>query len=166
MGVVDDVLRVANMGPSALARLLKRYELTLTLVADGKPIPGTFWGEPEAGIVGCNVYARQDTPVHSILHESGHLICASGERRESIVTDAGSDDLEEAAVCYLQILLADSLQGVGRRRLMRDMDDWGYSFRLGSTLAWFAEDAADALSWLQGHSIVAANGELSWMARR
>ena len=40
-------------------------------------------------------------------------------------------------MCYLQILLADALHGVGRERLMQDMDEWGYSFRLGSTRAWF-----------------------------
>ena len=31
---------------------------------------------------------------------------------------------------------------------MRDMDDWGYSFRLGSTEAWFEADAEDARAWL------------------
>jgi hypothetical protein len=51
-------------------------------------------------------------------------------------------------VCYLQIVLADRLPGVGRQRLMRDMDTWGYSFRLGSTARWFAEDAGDAKHWL------------------
>ena len=52
--------------------------------------------------------------------------------------NAGGDDLEESAVCFLQVILADFLDGVGRDRLMRDMDAWGYSFRLGSTAAWSA----------------------------
>ena len=51
------------------------------------------------------------------------------------------------------------LPGVGRRRLMRDMDDWGYSFRLGSTAAWFADDAADAARWLRDHGLVSASGD-------
>ena len=40
----------------------------------GEPIPGSFWGDEEAGIIGNTVYARDDTPVHSLLHEAGHLI--------------------------------------------------------------------------------------------
>ena len=31
---------------------------------------------------------------------------------------------------------------------MADMDAWGYSFRLGSTRAWFERDAEDARAWL------------------
>ena len=51
-------------------------------------------------------------------------------------------------MCYLQVLLAGELADVGRERLMGDMDAWGYSFRLGSTRAWFEGDAADARHWL------------------
>jgi hypothetical protein len=29
------------------------------------------------------------------------------------------------------------------------MDTWGYSFRLGSTRAWFEQDAAEALAFLK-----------------
>jgi hypothetical protein len=32
---------------------------------------------------------------------------------------------------------------------MADMDAWGYSFRLGSTRAWFEADAEDAREFLQ-----------------
>ena len=71
-------------------------------------------------------------------------------------SDAGGDDLEESSVCYLQILLADRLPGVGRSRLMQDMDAWGYSFRLGSTQAWFESDAEDARVWLIDHGLVTA----------
>ena len=31
---------------------------------------------------------------------------------------------------------------------MHDMDAWGYTFRLGSTRAWFEQDADDARQWL------------------
>ena len=115
---------------------------------DGQPITGSYWGDDEAGIVEQRVYARRDTPLHSLLHEACHTICMSAERRASLDRDAGGDDLEEAAVCYLQVLLADEIPGIGRERLMRDMDTWGYSFRLGSTARWFADDAEDARNWL------------------
>ncbi|HVS77493.1 MAG TPA: hypothetical protein VHE11_11200, partial [Steroidobacteraceae bacterium] len=88
----------------ALAALLERYGLTLALVAPDEVIPGSYWGECEAGLKGDRLYARLDTPVHSVLHEAGHYICMTPERRAGLDRDAGGDDLEEAAVCYLQVL--------------------------------------------------------------
>jgi len=61
-------------------------------------------------------------------------------------------------VCYLQILLAERLPGVGRERLMMDMDAWGYSFRLGSTRAWFERDAEEAREWLLEEGIIDGEG--------
>ena len=104
------------------------------------------------------VYVRRDTPVHSLLHETCHVICMDENRRAGLERDAGGNDIEEAAVCYLQILLADHLPGVGRDRLMQDMDAWGYSFRLGSSRAWFESDAADARAWLLEHGLLSATG--------
>ena len=78
------------------------------------------------------------------------------DRRGGLYTDAGGDDIEESAVCYLQILLADRLPVVGRARLMRDMDAWGYSFRLGSTASWFETDADDARAWLRSRGLLQA----------
>jgi hypothetical protein len=46
------------------------------------------------------------------------------------------------------------LPGVGRIRLMTDMDAWGYSFRLGSTRAWFEQDAGEALKFLEERGLV------------
>lgn len=149
-----DVLCVADVRRDVLEALLKRYELELTVGNDVAPITGSFWGDPEAGIVGRTVYVRCDTPVHSLLHETGHIICMSESRRSMLNRDAGGDDLEEAAVCYLQIILADELKGVGRARLMRDMDAWGYSFRAGNTLDWFHSDAEDAVEFLLNHQLV------------
>ncbi|HSG59696.1 MAG TPA: hypothetical protein VLA06_09210 [Woeseiaceae bacterium] len=126
--------------------------------ADGRPITGSYWGDEEAGIVGRRVFARRDTPLHSVLHEACHTICMSADRRADLDRDAGGDDLEEAAVCYLQVLLADEIPGVGRERLMRDMDAWGYSFRLGSTARWFAKDAEDARNWLIDMRLVGHEG--------
>jgi hypothetical protein len=36
---------------------------------------------------------------------------------------------------------------------MADMDAWGYSFRLGSTRAWFEHDADDARVFLQARGL-------------
>ncbi|HEX7342187.1 MAG TPA: hypothetical protein VF269_07920 [Rhodanobacteraceae bacterium] len=148
------VLRLADIDPAQVATLLARHHLTLEPVADGAPIPGSYWGEPEAGIIGNHVYARADTPVHSLLHEAGHLIVLDPEYRATIHTDATDSVEEEDAVCYLQILLADQLPGVGSARLMADMDAWGYSFRLGSTRAWFEQDATNARDWLGRHHLL------------
>ncbi len=163
--VPTGVLRVADTGPQALAVLLERYGLRLTVHPDGVPIPGSYWGAPEAGVIGTCVHVRGDTPVHSVLHESSHVVCMTPERRAELHTDAGGDDLEESAVCLLQVLLADELDGVGAARLMNDMDTWGYSFRLGSTQAWFERDAADARQWLAAHGLTDAAGRPAFRLR-
>jgi hypothetical protein len=152
------VQRVGDVAPEALDRLLAHFGLELSILAAGAAIPGSYWGEPEAGIRGHSVLVRPDTPVHSLLHETAHLVCMDERRRNGADTDAGGDDLEEAAVCYLQLLLADELPGVGRDRLMRDMDTWGYSFRLGNTAAWFCRDAEDARAWLARHGLLTSGG--------
>ena len=147
------VLRMADIGFDAPAALLGRFGLHLQRVAAGEPIPGSFWGEEEAGIIGTTVYARDDTPAHSLLHEACHLIVMPPDRRLDVHTDATDSIEEEDATCYLQIVLADELPGVGRERLMRDMDAWGYSFRLGSTRAWFEHDAENAREFLKARGL-------------
>lgn len=149
-----DVLRLAEIGLEAPARLLAEFGLELVPVPDGQPIPGSYWGENEAGLIGSTVYARADTPVHSLLHEACHLIVMPPERRARVHTDATDSVAEEDAACCLQILLADRLPGVGRDRLMADMDAWGYSFRLGSARAWFENDAEDARAFLAARALV------------
>ncbi len=144
------VLRIADIGFDGPAELLARHGLSLVRVADGEAIPGSYWGEDEAGLIGATVYARADTPVHSLLHEACHLLVMPAGRRDQVHTDATDSVAEEDAACYLQILLADELPGVGRARLMADMDAWGYTFRLGSARAWFEQDAEDAASFLRG----------------
>ncbi len=128
--------------------LLAAHDLRLHRVDAAAPIPGSYWGEPEAGIIGSDVYVRDDTPVHSMLHEACHLIVLPPERRALVHTDATDSVPEEDATCYLQIVLAGQLPGVGSDRLMLDMDAWGYTYRLGSTRAWFEQDAEDAKAWL------------------
>lgn len=149
----------------ALALLLDRFDLELTLTAPGEVIPGSYWGESEAGLKGNRLYARLDTPVHSVLHEASHFICMTPERRTGLDRDAGGDDAEESAVCYLQVLLAGELHGVGRERLFADMDAWGYSFRLGSTRAWFEQDAHDAREWLLKRGILDDAGAVTGVVR-
>jgi hypothetical protein len=154
--VIATVLTLAEVGFDAARALHARHALELVQVDDGAPIPGSYWGECEAGVIAHTVYARSDTPVHSLLHEASHLIVAAPERRASIHTDASDSQHEEDAACYLQIVLADALDGVGRDRLMRDMDAWGYTFRLGSARAWFEHDADDARAWLLQRSLLSA----------
>ena len=159
------VLLLCGIDRVPLALLLDRYSIDLALVSPGDEIPGSFWGDSEAGLKGERLYARLDTPVHSILHEAAHAICMSPERRSGLDTDAGGDDLEESAVCYLQVLLAGELPSVGRARMLADMDTWGYSFRLGTTRAWFERDAEDARAWLERHGVTDAGGRLTGQVR-
>lgn len=150
------------MDGDSLAALLARYGLELAWVDDGAAIPGSYWGAPEAGLRASTVYARRDTPVHSLLHESCHAVCMDDARRRVLDTDAGGDAAEENAVCYLQIVLARELPEVGCARLMDDMDRWGYSFRLGSARAWFERDAEDARRWLVERGLLDGRGRPVW----
>jgi hypothetical protein len=148
------MLYCENTVAEALRALFLDYGLTVEYLPASANIPGSHWGEPEAGLIHNTLYVRPDTPVHSALHEGCHYLCMSPERRAGLHTDAGGDDTEESAVCYLQLLLADLLPGVGRHRLAQDMDAWGYSFRLGNTQAWFEHDAEDARDWLLSAGLI------------
>ena len=150
------VLTLADIGFEAPRALLAGHGLRLLEVADGADIPGSYWGNPEAGLIGHDVYARGDTPVHSLLHEAAHLLVMPAEKRAGIHTDASDCQQEEDATCALQIILADALPGVGRERLMADMDAWGYTFRLGSARSWFEHDAEDARAWLMQRGLLEA----------
>lgn len=151
-----NILTLADIDVDRVASLLARYGLALEHVANGESIPGSYWGECEAGIIGTTVYARSDTPVHSLLHEACHLIVLTPERRTGVHTDATDSIEEEDAVCVLQVLLGDTLAGVGRDRVFADMDAWGYTFRLGSARAYVEHDAESAWDWLHAHGLVDA----------
>lgn len=160
-----EVITCSAVAISDLDSLLNRYGLHLNWVADGATIPGTYWGDCEAGLVGNQLLARSDTPVHSVLHETCHYICMAPERRLRLHTDAGGDFDEENGVCYLQVVLADELADMGRARMFDDMDTWGYSFRLGSSKAWFERDAEDAFAWLLRYQLINTSGKPTWRLR-
>ena len=143
-----DVLRLVETGFEPLESLLTPFGLEVCRVPDGQAIPGSHWGEEEAGLIKHSLYVRCDTPVHSALHEACHWLLMSEQRRQQLHTDAKGTAVEENAVCYLQIVLSDRIPGMGRERMFSDMDRWGYSFRLGSARAWFNEDAEDAINFL------------------
>ncbi|MDH5230414.1 MAG: hypothetical protein OEY38_10160 [Gammaproteobacteria bacterium] len=149
----------------ALEKILTPYQMQLELVANEQAIPGSFWGESEAGLIADRLYVRNDTPVHSALHEACHYICMDQSRRNLLHTNAAGDYDEENAVCLLQILLADQSPLIGAARLMQDMDAWGYSFRLGNTQAWFEADAEDAWQWAIDHGLLDSNKQLTWHLR-
>lgn len=161
----DNVLNCTLERQHQLQQLLQPYGIEIQSVADDSPIPGSFFGEREAGLVGNQMLLRHDTPVHSALHEAGHYICMDAHRRLALDTDAQGDYEEENAVCYLQILLSDFLPDVGRDRMMQDMDSWGYTFRLGSAKAWFEQDADEVLDWLKAHQIIDPHGHPTWQLR-
>lgn len=153
------VLTCGELPTGALADLLAGFGIGVETVTAGAPIPGSWFGDPEAGIRGRTLFVRADTPVHSALHEACHLVLATIEGRGPIDADAGGGYDEEDAVCYLQILLAGRLPGFGRERALADMDAWGYSFRLGSAAAWFERDAGDARAFLAARGLVDEAGE-------
>ncbi len=136
--------RVTSLGdiePAAIERLLTAFGLSLAGVAPGASIPGSYWGDSEAGLVGDRLFARADTPVHSLLHELGHYVCMDptaarcarhrcGRRRRR-----GSGRVLPAGVARRRACEASAASAASR-----DMDTWGYSFREGSARAWLAGD--------------------------
>ena len=139
----------SDLPAGALPDLLMPLGLELHAVADAAAIPGSYWGEPEAGLIGNGLYLRGDTPVHSALHEACHWLLADAPRRAALHTNAGGSDTEENAVCYLQCLFAERLADYSKAHCFADMDAWGYSFILGSAAAWFERDSDDAQALLK-----------------
>ena len=160
------VLLCSDINIEGLEHLVTRYGMEVTRVADHAHIPGSFWHPPEAGLVGNVLYIRDDTPVHSALHEACHFICMDHQRREDLDTNAGGDYEEENAVCYLQVLLANELADMGTQRMFSDMDAWGYSFRLGSSHDWFEHDAEDAVEWLRRYDLIDDDHQPMFNVRR
>jgi hypothetical protein len=152
------VVLLADLDRAEVEALVAAYGARLVEIPAGEAIPGSYWGETEAGLVGDAVHVRGDTPAHSLLHELCHYICMDSARRAALATDAGGSDDEECGVCYLQVLLAERLTGFGAARCLADMDAWGYSFREGSARAWFDGDGAHARAWLAAHALIDGRG--------
>jgi hypothetical protein len=162
----DDVLRLMEADIYSLSSLLSAYGLSLEFVEKNNDIPGSFWGDEEAGLIANKLLVREDTPVHSVQHEACHYVCMDQSRRQGLDTNAGGDYDEENAVCYLQILLADHLSGFSSQRMFKDMDRWGYTFRLGSAQTWFEKDAEDALAWLEQNALLDTTQKPNWNLRK
>jgi hypothetical protein len=160
------VVLLRDLDPAEIESLLGAYGARLERVAAGATIPGSYWGDSEAGLVDDVVYVRADTPAHSFLHELCHFICMDDVRRAALATDAGGTDDEECGVCYLQVLLAGRLAGFGVERCLRDMDAWGYTFREGSARAWLEGDGLHARDWLVEHALIDASGAPTFARRR
>ncbi len=156
---------LADLDAAEVQALLADYGVHLVRVEPQAPIPGSYWGDPEAGLVGNRLYARADTPVHSVLHELAHFVCMDHERRTRLSTDAGGNDDEECAVCYLQVLLAERFGEFDSAKCFDDMDAWGYSFREGSSRAWFYGDGRDARGWLLAHGLIDARDRPTFRRR-
>ncbi|MBP7891691.1 MAG: hypothetical protein KAZ58_02175 [Arenimonas sp.] len=152
------VVRLRDIAIEQARQLLGLFDLELVLVAENEAIPGSYWGECEAGLIGSCVHVRADTPVHSLLHEACHLMVLPTDKRAAVHTDATDSILEEDATCYLQLALADRLTGFGFERACADMDAWGYSFRLGSARVWFEQDADDARTFLHARGLLPLPG--------
>jgi hypothetical protein len=162
---IFSVTVLADLDDARVASLVRAYRARLRSVPAGAAIPGSYWGAPEAGLVADRLYARADTPAHSLLHELSHFVCMTAARRACLTTDAGGDTDEECAVCYLQVLLADQLSELGRDKVLTDMDAWGYSFREGSAARWFAGDGRAARAWLLEHGLIDQAEQPTWRLR-
>ena len=160
------VLLCREIKPEHLDDLLKQFGLEVKRMPIDVELPGSFWKAPEAGLIGDTLYISDDTPVHSALHESCHYICMDQQRRDNLHTDAGGTAIEETATCYLQTILADFIPEMERARSFSDMDEWGYSFRLGSSQAWFEQDAEEALAWLQKYKLIDSDQQPSFLLRQ
>ena len=154
-----------NIKPNTIQALLSRYGMQINCIKSKEDIPHSFWRAPEAGRIKNDLYIRGDTPIHSILHEACHYVCMPNKQRAQTKIDAKGSTMEENATCFLQLLLADHIEGYSRSKLMCDMDEWGYSFRLGSAKAWFTEDAEDAQQWLVHESIIHNDNQPTWKLR-
>lgn len=163
--IKPDNLLCGELPADRLQQLLKPYNIIVHYLDNDAELTGSFWGDPEAGLLDNQLYVKPVTPLQSALHEACHYICMDQQRRDKLNTDAGGGYDEENGVCYLQILLADLIPECGKQRMMQDMDAWGYSFRLGSAQAWFEQDAEDARQWLEQHQLIDQQQQLTWQLR-
>lgn len=159
------MVRLQDLKITEIQAVLDLYGLQLNSLSMDIDIPYSYWGAPEAGRKSNQLFTRDDTPLHSLLHETCHFVCMPQNQRNSDDPDAAGSTAEENATCYLQLLLSDHVARYSRTQQMNDMDEWGYSFRLGSAYAWFQSDAEDAKDWLVLHRIIDLNNNITWKLR-
>jgi|TARA_B110000977_G_scaffold78491_1_gene105621 hypothetical protein len=159
------MLLYSQLENDVLKPILTAYSMRIVEVTDNQTIPYSFWGDREAGRLGNTLYARADTPLHSLLHELCHYICMPASERNKDLVDAAGSASEENACCFFQIILSAFIDNYNQSRLFEDMDSWGYSFRLGSAIRWYTEDAEDTREWLIEKNILLANNQPSWELR-
>ncbi|MDB2544126.1 hypothetical protein N9X63_03545 [Woeseiaceae bacterium] len=51
-----------------LNNLINKYHFKLKILADHETIPASFWGDPEAGLIGKTIFVKKITPLHSFFH--------------------------------------------------------------------------------------------------
>ena len=61
---------------------------------------------------------------------------------------------------------SDFIPEMKQHLMLSDMDEWGYSFRLGSAKNWFEKDAEDALAWLQRKNIINHKQEITFLLQQ
>ncbi|MEM1264239.1 MAG: hypothetical protein AAGH76_17705 [Pseudomonadota bacterium] len=135
---------VGDVETSVLSQWIEPFGLAIAVGPTNAAIPGSYWGAPEAGIIGTTLHVSRETPIHSLLHETSHVLMCDPALRATLRTDAGGTDPEEEAVCALQLALADALPRYSAADCLADMDAWGYSFRQGTAASWYREDAPSA----------------------
>ena len=100
-------MRVGDLDPAAVNGLLARFGLSVEWVEPGKPIRGSFWGEPEAGLIGRRVFVRPDTPVHSMLHETCHVakeVLEVANKEIAQIDDPDENDSTRDALSIINLL--------------------------------------------------------------
>ena len=69
------VTLIADLREAEIRDLLSAYGARLVMMPCGRDIPGSYWGDSEAGLIESDVFVRTDTPAHrKILEESGQPI--------------------------------------------------------------------------------------------
>ena len=96
-----------------LMALLGRYGLRVARVPSQGEIPGSYWGDSEAGLVGDGLFVRDDTPVHSACTKLVTTSAWDAGRRARLHTDAGGDRIEKNGFAICKSCWRMSCLGLG-----------------------------------------------------
>ena len=133
----------------------------LAVVSSSRVGPIVVLGGRRVQIVSVEITDRQDRALgtlHAVMPASSLDAVLTSDRLgpsgQIFIVDGDGRYLTHARGMVPGQAFGRSLPELGQERMMQDMDTWGYSFRLGSTERWFAEDAKDAKEWLQEHNVI------------